>query len=91
VLSARKIKMEIISQIERRINDELFITAYEMILSELELNRKTIELIEVSKQLSKAVRSKAYYYASRKADKMDHEMSSLLKLIIKINGEDFYG
>ena len=48
----------------------MYITAYVILLDEIEKNGKTKEIIGLSKELSKAVRGKAYYYAVKKAEKL---------------------
>lgn len=83
--------MKNLDKIKRRINDEMFITAYKLLTDQIAIDGKTEELIEVSKELSKCIRSKAYMHAAKKYDKLGHEMESLLKLVIRINGEGVYG
>ena len=82
---------EEIQTFRRRVHDEMYLSAYLMLINEIEKKGKTKELIGLSKELSKAVRSKSYYYANKKAENMANEMDALLKLIIKINGEGIYG
>ena len=76
--------------ISRRINDNMFVTAYELLICEIEKVGITEEIIEVSKEISKSIRYRAAYYAAKHQDLLGKEMESLLRLVIRINGEGIY-
>lgn len=80
-----------IKEYRRRISDEMYISAYEILISEIDKSGKTSEIVELSKELSGELRGKAYQYSAKKAEKLANEMGALLKLVIKINGEGIYG
>lgn len=82
--------MNEIERIRRRIKDEMFITAYKLLLDQIAVEGNTKELLDLSKDLSRSIRSKAYMHAAKKQDNLGLEMESLLKLVIKLNGEEFY-
>ena len=76
-----------IKEYRRRITDEMYISAYYILISEIDKSGISNEIIELSKELSGEVRGKAYSYSYKKNDKLAHELDALLKLVIKINGE----
>lgn len=56
---------ERIKEYRRRISDEMFVSAYEILISEIERHGVTDEIVILSKELSNEIRGKAYLYSSR--------------------------
>lgn len=84
-------KEEDISKFQHLILHERFISAYEMIINDIEQNGLTTSTINLSKELSNKLRGKAYILSCRKADNEAMECEALLRLTVKINGESIYG
>jgi hypothetical protein len=82
---------EKIEEYRRRIGDGMFITAYEILVREIDEYGITDELKSLSKELSEKIRVKAYLSSYKKDEKSAIELGALLKLVIKINGESSYG
>lgn len=66
---------------KRRMETEMFISAYLLLLTEVKTEGSSSQTTQLAKELWDAVRHKAYMLATKKADNRAIEMESLLKLI----------
>lgn len=79
---------------EHLINNSMFVTAYEFLLSEFEKTPEKTEIVALSKVLSSKVRRECMDLAMSKATECapkTYELEALLKLVIRLNGETMYG
>jgi hypothetical protein len=75
------------------IEQEAFIQAYYALLTGLEASPGHPDLLKVSRQLSGALRSRCFDLGSSKATEMSqvlHELTALLLLVVRLNGEGLY-
>lgn len=76
--------------ISRRMSDNMFVTAYEILIGEIEKVGITEEIVEISKEMSKRIRYQAGMYAAKHQEMLASDMDALLRLVIRINGEGIY-
>ncbi len=89
----QKMTEELIKKFNDNINREYFVSAYEILVNEIEKSGVSDQIIHLSKKLSNKVRTKAYKLASNRGTEMSreaYETEALLRLIIKFNGEGIY-
>jgi hypothetical protein len=85
--------MDELDKISRWIEQKAFIQAYYSVLTGLESSPERRDLLELSRKLSSTIRSRCFDLGSSKATEMSqelHELTSLLMLVVRLNGEGIY-